>query len=594
MSDADGDAGLAAALLAVDPGLGGAVLRGRAGPARDAWTSLLRRLAPPDAPWRRVPLQAGEDRLFGGLDLAATLTTGRPVTARGLFAESRGGTVLAACAERLPVATAARIAALLDDATADVAVVALDEGVDEEAVPSALADRLALYVAIDHLPPASPATAPRPAQVAAARACLAAVTTPEAAIADLCAVAARLGIVSLRAPLHALRTARAAAALAGRGHVAEDDLSVAVRLVLVPRARQMPAPQNATQDDPGDTPQEPGEPPETAPEPSAQETQPPPPAPAPAGDDAPAPEQEAESDASGAGDRLLEAARAALPPGLLEALALTAGAKLRTPAHGVGGASGRSPVRGRPVGVRRGELRGGARLALVETLRAAAPWQPLRRAALAPGRVAPPVLVRPDDVRLRRFVQRTGTVTVFAVDASGSAALHRLAEAKGAVQLLLADCYVRRDQVALVAFRGTAAELLLPPTRSLARASRCLSGLPGGGGTPLAAGIDAAGAVADAARRRGLTPLVVLLTDGRANVGRDGRGGRPRAAEEALAAGRMLRAAGTRALLIDTSPQPYAPARGLADAMGARYCALPAASAAAVSRVVRAAAGAGP
>jgi Mg-chelatase subunit ChlD len=138
------------------------------------------------------------------------------------------------------------------------------------------------------------------------------------------------------------------------------------------------------------------------------------------------------------------------------------------------------------------------------------------------------------------------------------------------------------------------ARLAVAPTRSLARASRCLSGLPGGGGTPLAAGIDAAGAVADAARRRGLTPLVVLLTDGRANVGRDGRGGRPRAAEEALAAGRMLRAAGTRALLIDTSPQPYAPARGLADAMGARYCALPAASAAAVSRVVRAAAGAGP
>ena len=269
MSDADGDAGLAAALLAVDPGLGGAVLRGRAGPARDAWTSLLRRLAPPDAPWRRVPLQAGEDRLFGGLDLAATLSTGRPVTARGLFAESRGGTVLAACAERLPAATAARIAALLDDASAEVALVALDEGVDEEAVPSALADRLALHVAVDHLSPASPATAPRPAQVAAARTRLAAVTTPEAAIADLCAVAARLGIVSLRAPLHALRTARAAAALAGRNHVAEDDLAAAVRLVLVPRARQMPAPQEAAQDPPP--------PPDTPPETSAEDSPPPPP-----------------------------------------------------------------------------------------------------------------------------------------------------------------------------------------------------------------------------------------------------------------------------------------------------------------------------
>ena len=137
----------------------------------------------------------------------------------------------------------------------------------------------------------------------------------------------------------------------------------------------------------------------------------------------------------------------------------------------------------------------------------------------------PRILIRKDDFRIARFKQRSETTTIFVVDASGSAALHRLAEAKGAVELLLADCYVRRDQVALIAFRGISAELLLPPTRSLARAKRSLAGLPGGGGTPLAAGLDAAFALADLILRKGQTPTVILLTDGRANVARDGGAG---------------------------------------------------------------------
>src|SRR4029450_5166679 len=114
------------------------------------------------------------------------------------------------------------------------------------------------------------------------------------------------------------------------------------------------------------------------------------------------------------------------------------------------------------------------------------------------------------------FRQRTRTTTIFVVDASGSSALNRLAEAKGAVELLLADCYVRRDRVALLAFRGRGADLLLPPTRSLVAAKRGLGGLPGGGGTPLAAGIEAGLALADAVGRKGETPVVILLTDGRA------------------------------------------------------------------------------
>ena len=79
--------------------------------------------------------------------------------------------------------------------------------------------------------------------------------------------------------------------------------------------------------------------------------------------------------------------------------------------------------------------------------------------------------------------------------------MQRLAEVKGAIELLLVDCYVRRDSVALIAFRGKTAELVLPPTRSLARAKRVLAGLPGGGGTPIASGLEAALALADRVRR---------------------------------------------------------------------------------------------
>jgi magnesium chelatase subunit D len=250
-------------------------------------------------------------------------------------------------------------------------------------------------------------------------------------------------------------------------------------------------------------------------------------------------------------------------------------------------------LRGRPIGARRGEPRAGVRINVVETLRAAAPWQPLRRREAGllqgQGRASPRIEIRSEDFRVTRYRQRTQTTAIFVVDASGSSALHRLAEAKGAVELLLSDCYVRRDQVALIAFRGNSAEIMLPPTRSLVRAKRSLAGLPGGGGTPLAAGIDAAVALADAVRRRGETPIVILLTDGRANVARDPAKGREAAEEEALAAARRLRAANVTTLVVDTSPRPQRKAECLATAMQARYLPLPYADATTLSTAIRSA-----
>jgi len=207
------------------------------------------------------------------------------------------------------------------------------------------------------------------------------------------------------------------------------------------------------------------------------------------------------------------------------------------------------------------------------TLRCAAPWQRQRRARSSVPRSG--VLVHVEDFRVTQFTQRSETATLFVLDASGSSAMSRLAEVKGAIELLLAQCYVRRDQVAVLAFRGRGAQLLLPPTRSLVRAKRSLAQLPGGGATPLASGLDLARQLAEQLRRRGLAPTVVVLTDGHANIARDGSGGRQQAEADALLAARLLHYAGFKALLIDTARRPQPLARSLAEAMQARYLPLP-------------------
>jgi len=380
----------------------------------------------------------------------------------------------------------------------------------------------------------------------------------------------------VRAPLLALRAARAAAAFHGRAAILPEDMGLAARLVLGPRATRLPAP-------PEDQPEEA----EAAPEDPAQQADSPPDQPPDSSEKSDEmPEQPL--DPAALQEMILDAARATMPAGVLAAL----GAQTREAARRAGVSAGRvgaqrlSRQRGRPIGTRPGELRGTARLALVDTLRAAAPWQRLRRRDGKPG---PLIRVAASDIRVQRFKQHTETTAIFVVDASGSSALNRLAEAKGAVELLLADCYVRRDQVAVVAFRGTAAEILLPPTSSLVRAKRSLAGLPGGGATPLALGLEAASGLAEEAVRRGRSPLLVLLTDGRANIGRDGKPGRPKAEADALVAAIPLRLARVPALLVDTAPRPVPYARQLAEAMGARYLALPSADSQRLSEAVNAA-----
>jgi magnesium chelatase subunit D len=561
VSTAD-DLAATVALLAIDPGLG-CRLRGGPSPVREGFLAALREGLPEGAPWQKLPAGVTDDRLLGGLDLAATLAAGKPVAERGLLARADGGMVIVAMAERLELGIAARLSNVVDTGhvTAEregfsyreatkIGLVALDEGIDETP-PASLLDRLAMSIETDGL--AGQIEPPDILAVGEARELLSSVRVTEAQIGALVVAAAQLGVAAMRAPMLALRAARAAAALAGRTELNDDDLRLAARLVLGPRATQIPAPPDEE---------------EPPPPPDQQDEQ-----------DQPDKKQEDGQLA----DTIVEAAKATMPADLLSAL--MQGGAMRSRDGGSAGAKRKAPNRGRPIGARIGLPRGGARLHLLSTLRAAAPWQKLRQGE------AGHVQVRKDDFRIRRFQQNTRTTTIFVVDASGSTALNRLAEAKGAVELLLAECYVRRDRVALLSVRGQGAELLLPPTSSLARAKRSLAGLPGGGGTPLASGFTAALGLATCIQREGQTPLAVFLTDGRANIALDGRHGRPAAEADALQAAGAWRQSGYAGLIVDTAPRPHPFARKLAEAAAARYLPLPQADAGTLRAAVKLAAG---
>ncbi len=546
------DACLASAMLAICPSLGGIRLRARASPLRDLWLDRHKQICA--KPVRRLPPGVEDERLLGGLDLAATLASGRPVQQAGLLAEVGRGTLILPMAERASAGMAGRIAAALD-AGAGFTLVALDEGVEpDEQTPAALSERLAIHLAVDG--PLRDVSGEY--DLTTARKHLAK-AMPADQVDVFVEAAAALGIASLRAPIFAHRAARAAAALAGRDRIAPEDAATAARLVLAPRATQMPA------DEDEETPQHPEPPPPGNTQPDNGET------------DAPSGEIPAEM--------LLEAVRASLPPDVLTRLA--AAGSLGPGKGASAGNDVKGARRGRPAGITRGDPRGPQRLDLVATLRAAAPWQPIRRRRHEgdPGRV----LVRQDDIRVRRYSQAKERLAIFVVDASGSTALARLAETKGAIELMLAEAYVRREQVALIAFRGEGADLLLPPTRSLVQTKRRLAALPGGGATPLAAGLEAALALADTSRRQGLSPALILLTDGKANIGRDGTSGREQARKDAGAMAEALRRSGLPAILIDTSPRPQTAAAALAEQMGATYLPLPRADAKGISRTVEAA-----
>jgi magnesium chelatase subunit D len=569
-------------LLAVDPSLRGVVIAAPVGTGKSSLARSFRAISGA-GPFVELPLGADEEALLGGLDLEATLRLGRRVARPGLLGRADGGIVYVDGLN------------LLQDGPANLLLSTLENGLvrlereglslttpaqfrligtydpAEGAPRRHLLDRAGLLVVIprstsvrvraevlrrnlnpyDHDETWADELAVLQATVGAARELLPEVQISDQQIAQLSAAAEAFGVEGHRADRFAVSAACAAAALAMRDRVDQSDLELAVRLVIMPRATRIPEP-------PAEQPPPPAEQP--------QQQQPPPEADQP--EDAKAqPEQQPQALPE---EQVLTALATELPPEL-EALPFRAVRRGRSGSRGsTNGRRGRH-IRSLPGDPRR------ARIDIAATLRAAAPWQRLRRAEATRLPVQPGVLLRGDDLRVKQYRSKAGALFLFAVDASGSMALHRMRQAKGAVHALLQRAYVQRDRVALLAFRGQSADLLLPPSQSVELARRALDSLPTGGGTPLGAALLAAIEVARQARSRGIMQTVlVLLTDGRANTGVRAAA-RNEIESELNGLARAVHESGIRAMVVDTQRNYLSrgEARKLAEWLGGQYVYLP-------------------
>ena len=534
---------LALSLAAIDPrGLNGVIIRARPSAARDALMQAARSLRLPHV--RLHPVMT-KQVLDGDVDVSATLGSGTVLMQRGLLARGPSMLVLP-MAERASVYLSARLGQALDASEGHLLLAQDESAENDEALPARLADRCAFEVILDDIALGDIRPPNLPDDIASLQKAARRVIIPPDIIEQLVMLAVSSGITSLRAPSFALRAAGAHAALNGRTTLDTDDISAAVMLVFAHRATQLPE--------------------------TSEQNEPPP----------PQDQHKTQNQNDGLNipdDLLVDAINASLPAGLLDR---SSAGKGKTGAGS--GAKRAGARRGRPLPAGTSG-NSDASVDLLATLRAAVPWQTLRKRG-QPQSIRP--VIYPSDLRNRRYETLSDRLLIFVVDASGSAAMARLSEAKGAVELLLAGAYARRDHVALITFRGTKADVLLPPTRSLVQTKRRLAELPGGGATPLASGLTAAFTMAQTASRKGMTPTVITLTDGRANIALDGQPNRPRAASDAQDIARKLANGGIDALVIDTTLRPDRNLRALADTMRAKYIALPRTDAQSVSAAVSA------
>ena len=539
----------------IDPSLGSLSINSNYSTVREAFLSNLLSLLKPKRLKKIYPFQNPTD-FAKSINMIDTLTFGMPKYNNDIFSSSNIALILTNT-EKMQKG----LATFLRDkikSNKDKFFIALDESEGSDVSGADLSDYLIFSINLDgtRYKDLKKVTINRK-KISEARNNLATVEVNKRALDYLIASSEMFSISNMHTIFCTLKVAKAICAYKGEKRVSREDINLAISLSMIHKAKQIPEFQQEEKA-------------KSAENERLRDN-----------DESKANNSELNSEDK---KMLIDALKIFLPNNLIESLLSKNSQTISVTESAGSGERNNNFSAGRPIPSISRKYSSDKRIDLMGTLTRAIPWQKLRSSSVTKNRK---IIIYPQDIMIKRFEKQSERLLIFLVDASGSNAIGRLAEAKGAIEILLSDAYAKRDNVALISFSGLKADPLLLPTKSLVTAKKKLSSLPGGGATPLAKGLLEAFKMADAARSRSIKPIIILLSDGRGNMTLDGVGNRVKAIEDTNYIASLIKRNAINNIFIDTSRRKTPMADELARELNGHYFQLPMANSSSISKAVQ-------
>ena len=539
----------------IDPSLGSLSIKANYSTVREAFLSSLFALLRPNGLKKIYPFQNPTD-FANNINMIDTLTYGTPKYNEDIFSPDNIALILTNT-EKMEKGLATFLRDKIKN-NSNKFFIALDESGSNEVPRENLSEYLIFSINLDGTRHKDlKKVSINRKKIAEAKENLAAVEVNKKILDYLIASAEIFSISNMHTIFTTLKVAKSLCAYKGNKSVSREDINLAISLSMIHKAKQIPEFRQEEKEA------------ATEQEQSRDDT-----------------ESKANNSELNNKDQkiLIDALKISLPSNLIESLLSKNSQNINLGDSAGSGEKNNNFSAGRPIPSINRKYSSDKRIDLMATLTKAIPWQKLRSSSGTKNRK---IIIYPQDIMIKRFEKQSERLLIFLVDASGSNAIGRLAEAKGAIEILLSDAYAKRDNVALISFSGLKADPLLLPTKSLVTAKKKLSSLPGGGATPLANGLLEAFNMAEAARPRNITPIIILVSDGRGNISLDGVGDRVKSIKDTKYVASLIKRNAINNIFIDTSRRKTQMADELASELNGHYFQLPMANSSTISKAVQ-------